>query len=386
MAKTTLFYYANTDDVNNGTFLPVGSAFATLPGSTTEAEMQAVLGAAGVLSDLWLRAAAGGASRTLKVRNGGVNTNITVSPTGAGEFTDGVNTNTVAANDLIGVAFAGGDITPEALSVVFDADSDTVFLLNMTDNNGDTIAGTDFQVMMAATPAANTVLAQAHLLRSAGTFIRTYIFIRTSSGVCTATLYKNASSTTQVVTTTASTTGLFEFTGAAVSYSAGDTIQMELIEVSGSINYSTYGTTCISTNSKQDVIGKTASARTASGTATFWPINGQEANAAAEARIKFEMQYAGTASNLRIHANTNTYSADATFTLRKNGVDTGVVVTHTAGSTSSNEDTTNSVTFVKGDELSLSYVGGSSGSLGANATYGLTLEADVVSARRIFVT
>jgi len=384
MAKTTLFYYAQTDDSNDGTFLTMGAAFHSIVGSSTEAQMQAVIGAAGTLSDLWVRVAAGGSSSAVTVRNGAADTSITVVPTGAGEFTDNTNTDAVSANDKINFGITVAALTPEFFSCVFDATSDTVFILNVVDNNGDAIAGTDFQYMNQTLGPSNSALANTHLLRSAGTITRTYIFVssNTTSGNGSASVAVNGTATAQSAVITAATTGLFEDTGSAVSYSAADTVETELIEGSGGATvYTTCGATFISTNSKQDCIGVVAGTRTASATVHFWPISGREVDDNTdEERIKHSMQYDGTASNLRIHALSNSYTGNATFTLRKNGVDTAVTLSHTAASTSLIEDTVNTVTFVAGDDLSLSYTGGTSGTLGANTTWALTLEADAGAA------
>jgi len=389
MGKTTLFYYARTDDANTSTFLTMGSASHLVVGSTTEAEMQAIIGAAGTLSDLWVRVAAGGSGRLVTVRNGAADTSITVTATGAGEFTDGVNTDAVSANDKINFGITVGAITPEFFSCVFDATSDTVFLLNCIDNDGRPLVGTQGRLVNTTVhDGGGFPVAQAHLLRSAGTITRAYVFINSSSGVATFKVAINGTVTAQAITTTDSTTGLFEDTGSAVSYSAGNTIEWESVEVSGEVTFINHGVTCISTNSKQDVVGRMSGARTASATVHFWPIGGEELDDVTdEERIKCSMQYDGTASNLRIHAPTNTYSGNATFTLRKNGVDTAVTVTHTAASTALNEDTSNSVSFVAGDDLSLSYTGGTTGSIGSLTTWALTIQegAPPAATRRVFI-
>jgi len=378
MAKTTLFYYNRTDDPQTSTFLTMGSASHNVDGNSTEATEQAIIGAAGTLSDLWVKASTGGAGRLLTVRNGAADTSIVVTVTGAGEFTDGVNTDAVSANDKINVGITVGEIAPDYFSCVFDATSDTVFLFNAIDHNGDVVGATDWSFVNATFPAQNSAFAQAHLLRSEGTIIRAYVYINTSTGTATYKVALNGTVTAQAITTTDSTTGLFEDTGAAVSYSAGDTIEWEIVETAGATNHYAYGVTCISTNSKQDCLGLMFGLRNASATVHYLPIAGQEIdNLTTEERVKHAMQYDGTASNLRLHAPTNTYTADGTFTLRKNGVDTAVTLAITAGSTSLLEDTTHSVTFVAGDDLSISNTGGTSGQLGANTSWALTLEADV---------
>jgi len=390
MAKTTLFHYAFTaNDSNDGTFLTMGSGVDGNVGVSTEAQVQAVIGAAGTLSDLWVRVGAGGSGSAVTVRNGAADTSITVVPTGAGEFTDNTNTDAVTANDKINFGITVAALTPEYFSCVFDATSDTVFLLNNVAHNSDGIANIDFQYIHSQVGQGNSAIANVHLLRSAGTFTRTYIFANsnTATGDGFAAITINGTPTLQSAIITASTTGLFEFTGSAISYSAGDTVQMKLDEGTGGATFYTIcGATFISTNSKQDCVGTMNGARTASATVHFWPISGLENDDNTDEEVvKHSMQYDGTASNLRIHALSNSYTGNATFTLRKNGSDTAVTLTHTAASTSLIEDTTNTVTFVAGDDLSLSYTGGTTGTVGANMTWALTLEADVAAATPITI-
>ena len=70
-----------------------------------------------------------------------------------------------------------------------------------------------------------------------------------------------------------------------------------------------------------------------------------------------------TASKLRLYVSANSYASTATITFRVDGSDTALTFTISAAATGWHEDATNEVTITDGDLVSVSIVGGTSGSL-----------------------
>jgi hypothetical protein len=71
----------------------------------------------------------------------------------------------------------------------------------------------------------------------------------------------------------------------------------------------------------------------------------------------------GILSKLYVRVSANTTSANSSVTVRKNGVDTSLTVTITAGTAEVKEDTTNTVTVAAGDKLSYKTVSGGTGTM-----------------------
>lgn len=75
------------------------------------------------------------------------------------------------------------------------------------------------------------------------------------------------------------------------------------------------------------------------------------------AEVFLKMPFAGRVSHMYFRAFSGSAGAGTTLTLRKNGVDTALVISLAAGATTGS-DTANSVAFAEGDELSLQSVHG----------------------------
>jgi hypothetical protein len=78
---------------------------------------------------------------------------------------------------------------------------------------------------------------------------------------------------------------------------------------------------------------------------------------------------AATLQNLTVRAIANTRGDSTTVTVRKNGANTGITVTITAGSTATFQDLVNTEAVVAGDRVSIQFVtGGSGGNISAMAS------------------
>lgn len=92
-----------------------------------------------------------------------------------------------------------------------------------------------------------------------------------------------------------------------------------------------------------------------------------------EANFTFRMPYAATLRNLYTYASANAAAGETfTYTLRKNSVDTALAVSVT-GATGSGQDTTNTVSFAAGDQISVKLVT-SAGA--ATATHNVSFEIE----------
>jgi hypothetical protein len=83
---------------------------------------------------------------------------------------------------------------------------------------------------------------------------------------------------------------------------------------------------------------------------------------------------AGTLKNFRVYVRNNTASNTNTITVRKNGVDTALVISITAGATGLKQDTTHSVAFTDGDLFTLSYSSATGGEINLS---GGTIQHDI---------
>jgi hypothetical protein len=87
----------------------------------------------------------------------------------------------------------------------------------------------------------------------------------------------------------------------------------------------------------------------------------EDINPAREDSSKYRIETATTLSHFRVVIGNNTVNAETTYTLRKNGVNTGLAVTVPANAVGAFEDTTHTVDFAPGDYLSYQAVAGASG-------------------------
>lgn len=104
--------------------------------------------------------------------------------------------------------------------------------------------------------------------------------------------------------------------------------------------------------------------QTAAGATEFWFLGYAPAEKnATEANRHITYQTAGTVSKLYVRVITNSTSANSTVTVRKNGADTSLTCTVTAGTTGEFEDTNSGhdVTVAAGDELCYKTVSGGTG-------------------------
>jgi hypothetical protein len=198
-----------------------------------------------------------------------------------------------------------------------------------------------------------------------GTLSKLSVKINSSSltGGATYTLLKNGSPTGLTVSSvSANQTGTFEDLTHSVSVTAGDKFVLKhdpgATTGTNTIAYIqlVFEPTDVSTKTVSffgNTHGSTRSISTAS-TTWYYSINGyMDTLNTTESNAQVEMQVSGTFKNFTVKVLSNARTTNTTFTLRKNGADTGIILTFGSTEATTKSDTTNSVTVVAGDLLDI---------------------------------
>lgn len=362
--------------------------------STTEANTQADCCANATFSNLRARIIAGGSgTNNFRFRVAGGDGNQLATRSGTGDCEDTVNTDVLTTGDWFNIAYTDTGTNSSAswtacnielasgygalhgsatfTGVVHDAASSTRFLALSgavhTDGNA-TEANAAFKARGYTTFDAIQCLVTANARTNTST-----IKNRINSGDGTGTL-----------AITAGSTGLFVVTGLNDAIGDGHLIGGSITLDTGveDLTISLVAALLKSTNTKQDIWCSAATAGLARSAVTdgetFFVIGSYMDGVASytEAQARVAPGYAGTASNWRIYHSGNTYTADATLNVYKNGSVVGTV-TITAGVANTwHEDTVNSFSFAATDELSFSVSGGTTGT-GTMRMIGITLAPTV---------
>ena len=174
-------------------------------------------------------------------------------------------------------------------------------------------------------------------------------------------------------------TGFFEYTGGGSdSFVSGDRLCTKTSNAgttgSNSLNY-LFSIITANAGSASDMFCYANIARAASATKHFFPPFGAfvSTTVTSETEKRMTPGFPCVIRNFRVRCTANTYSVDAQVVLRKNGVDQ-ITLTLTAGSTALIEDAVSQVYVGATDDLSISVVGGSSGSA-TLAYFAMTLDS-----------
>lgn len=341
---------------------------------STEARAQAVARVAGTFSKFAVNIDATGTSRTYRFRVNAANGNQVVNPTDttAGVYSDNSNTDAVSAGDKFDFSTSSTG-TPNAywFRSVFEATTDHACYYSGSHGSYSTASAQAFFALATAgsgplTSGEANVQAKA---RCAGTlrYFQAYI---SGNGRGTDSTYKtriNGADGNCTITVTAGATGLFEDTSSTDTVADGDLVNFAVTNGSGAggIDAQFVGCWIVTTTGKNDLFSNfvTGTARAASGTASYHPFVGTPASSATEANASVQHGFDGRASRLRIYLSANTYSADATATLRIAAADVTQTITLTAGATGWFEDTTHTDDFTANQDCCVKIVGGTSGSI-----------------------
>ncbi len=371
---------------------PAGFALATasfdilanrnLPlASTPEAAYQAVCRVAGTFSKFAVNINATGTGRTYRFRVNGANGNQVVNPTDttAGVYSDGSNTDALSAGDKWNISTTSTG-TPSAFwfRAAFQATTDHAVFLSNTHSSFSTASGTAYVGLAGSGGVAATTEANAQSkVRTAGTLRYLQVYIN-SNGRGTSTIYKtriNGADGNSSITVTAGATGLFEDTSNTDTIASGDLVNFSVTNGSGagSITPNFLGAWVITTTGSNDLFGgaNAGTARSASGTADYFPFAGSGASSTTEANASIQHGFDARASKLRIYLSANAYASDATATFRVAAADGNQTITLTAGATGWFEDTTHTDDFTANQDCCVKIVGGTSGNITIR-TIGLT--------------
>ena len=377
-------------------FTGVNATESTLFGgaltTTTELNVQVSCSEAATFSNLRTNCISGNSgTATYRFRDAGANGQQVIAFTGTGIFEDTTNTDALTAGDLfnIGLTDTGTD---QGLSwfaanielasghgnihgasrpgaVVIDPPSTTRYIALGGNMDADANA-TEAPVAWKVRGYDIFEAFQFRLLANART---------------TDTVFRNGiqgANGTGVVTVPGGVAGLFEDTGIGDAIADGDTINLRVTFGTGTqdITVVMYAATLKSSagHSESWIQAPQAGlARAASATEHYCPIGGllRSLTAFTEAQAACKPGFAGTASDLRCNLSANTYSADGTLKLYKNG-SAVITLTLTAGGGAAwYENTSDTVAFDADDVFSLAFDEGTSGSITIQSA-GLTFRAE----------
>jgi hypothetical protein len=389
VAKTLLA----TSDVNNtllnGDFF---SLFGYGGDSTTELNTQASCTEDAVFSRLGFRViTAGSGTSTLKLRKAAVNATETVSVTGAGSAEDTTNSDGLVAGDLFNIACTdtgtGSTVGWSKGNVVFAKGHGgfhgSASFLGATYGLAST---TTFQSLGGPlkTNGNATEVEMAFKARGYDRFEALQVRV-TANARTTDTTFRNRinnANGTGLITFTSGATGLVTATGLNDSIAAGQVIDVSVTTLTGvqNITVSLVLATLKSTINTQDIWAETVAgvARAAGASGSYHPLGGTIRNftSMTESQARIKPGFTGRASNLRIYVAANTYSANGTLSLFKNGVAVSTVTITAAAQNQWFENTTDSISFNETDEFSYEIIGGTAGSITVYMI-GVTLAADV---------
>lgn len=367
-------------------FLSPGLSFLN-SGYTTEASVAVQTNFAGTISRLRVFVSANSLSTAATVvtfRKNGADTPLTLTiPAGAtGWFHDFNNSNGFIATDSIvisaAVAAGGtGTIEIEGITVICDAenDADYVQVLSSTtsSNMSSGTAGQSgiFNGSINISSAIN-VTARRQMIRKAFVLscFQVYLTLNVRASVATFRSSINAANGASVIAVGAGLTGRFVdavntdtiasgdelgYTVAAALVSNGMQVRLVAANAVGQEGF----VLCASS------VGSGTN-RTASATPTYYsPVGSITSLSTTENLMQIPVDFYATVSNLMRRVHSNTYAAAATVRLRINGLDGNSTFVIGAGLTGLFEDSTNSDNLRPGDLITLSIVGGTSGTLGS---------------------
>ena len=107
--------------------------------------------------------------------------------------------------------------------------------------------------------------------------------------------------------------------------------------------------------------GRTATFTVNAGSIQYFPIGGGLNTGTAEISARQKTRMPVQFSELVVHVVTNTLTADSTFKVRKNGVDTSITTTVPAGASGYFFDSSNTETFSDSDDISFQIIAGATG-------------------------
>jgi hypothetical protein len=345
--------------------------------STTEADAQAQFRQAGTFSLLGRRNLGGNGTNTVQLRVAGGNGNNVTAAAGTGWLQDDANSDVIAANTLVNLAFIDTGTSPTygAVKVVFAASGDhcayqgsggpaTVYDLQSTTQfirfaGNHVVDGeaTRANCQFKARPGGTMRAFQVNISANART--NNSVFASDIAGA----------SGNSSITFAAGVTGLVvEDDGVTDTIADGALYCASITLLTGLEDLAVRLVACAITNAStdaSDLACKVSNARAANANAHYWPLGGWQAtvNETTEADVALKSGFAATARNLRVYLSANTYTVDAQLTFRVAAADRITVTLTASGGAGWYENTVDSCVFLATEDISYKIVGGSSGSI-----------------------
>ena len=383
MGKALLLASTISASVSGNTVTVAGSLGTSVNAPATRSNYTARI--AGTYSKLAVLADAIGTGRTVTFRKNGADATQTVAPTDttAGLYEDTTHSDSIAAGDIVNMRpVSTGTPTYYWYRQVFSATSNHACIYFCATQNTNVGASTTnyFPICGNRQGSALTVEANAQcLIRAGGTFgnLQINVTANSRSDATTVKSRKNGADGNQSISIGAGLTGVFEDTSNTDTVTSGDLLAISFVTGGGTGTLSLLGAvggSIINTTSNSNDIfatRTTGATRAASGTPDYYFIAGDIVTPGSEALAKVQHGFAVKMSGMRLYVSANTYAATATVVLRVNGADTPLTFTIGAGATGWFEDTTHAVAVGADNDVCISIVGGTSGSL-TMRTLGLT--------------
>lgn len=363
----------------SGSFLP-SSVGESLAHTSTESVVQFSASEAATFSRLGYLISSGGSgtSNTMKFRKGGADGNQSVTRNGAGAAMDTSNSDSVSASDLIDLSWTDNGSNPQfagyiTQTVQFSSGHGCFYMAETV--NGIFVANNEYMPINGQLYRNATESLLQFKSRAPGTWAAFQINVFSNSTSGTLKNRINGANGSGTITIGSSLTGIFTVTGLSDTIADGDLLNfISTVSAGSAMAITMVGCTLKSSGAKSDSIRLgNGNTRSASVNENFYPIGGNTATSNnTETNVSSPVGFSGTASNLRINLSANTYTGTSTLKLYKNG-SAVITLSITAGATGWIENTSDTVSFVTEDLLSLGIDEGTSGSITIRGT-GITLE------------
>ena len=313
---------------------------------------------------------------TIKFRNNGADGNMSISiPFGVtGTYSDIVNTDTVTGGNNFCLVYrygttGTGTLTTSAISVVADYTGAETITIFQNSTLTTTTAGIRYASMAGYGVNTSTEAQMQLKIPKAGYLknITVRISANTRNDACSYTLRKNSADTAMTLNIPTLTTGIFRDTTNFISVAADDLVcyKVNLLGASGNVTpYSSHIEYETSTDTFITATEQLSAYAPVAATSYYSYLGGASVTTLSEANSKLDFNLDNySADSMRVYMITNSVAAISNIYLRKNGVDTALVVSIPASTTGHFSNTVNTVAITNGDDLNYRFLIGLNGSL-----------------------
>ena len=346
--------------------------------STVETEKQILHRTPGIISKLYVRVTANtvNGNSGVDIRKNGISVmSITIGPNATGVFENTVDNVMVAAGDKLAYqtvpGAATGSLTIPIFSVLFEASVATDTITRLA-NTGPALNYTTASVSryngVAGHHSSGTgsEIQNKSKIRKAATGKNLAIYVSANART-TDTLVrtrKNAANGACLITIPPGGTGWFEDTTNSDTLAVGDDYAIVVVTGTGTEIMTVQSTSIDLVTTSQwgsTFNGRTATFTLNAGSIQYFPIGGGLNTGTAEISARQKTRMPVQFSELVVHVVTNTLTADSIVKVRKNGLDTSMSATVTAGATGYFIDSSNTETFSDTDDISFQMIAGATG-------------------------